>query len=228
MTAPPMRAAQPRIAERIERLIAERDLQPGDRLPPERALADELGVSRPSLREAIKTLEAMGRVRVRHGTGVWIQAPDEMRRLQASREVGLIELFAMREVLEVPAAGWAAAARPAAGVERLTRLLAEMESVDNIDDLRRHDIEFHLSVAEMAGNRFLVRTMGVLHAMLQQGMETTLKIPGRLERSRVEHRRILAAIRAGDTAGAERAMRAHISAAQHAATARLAGEQEPT
>ena len=227
MTAP-ARAAQPGIAERIEQLIAERGLQPGDRLPPERALADELRVSRPSLREAIKALEAVGRVRVRHGTGVWIQAPDEMRRLQASREVGLVELFAMREVLEVPAAGWAATARSEAGLEKLARLLTEMESVDNIDDLRRRDIEFHLSVAEMAGNRFLVRTMGVLHAMLQQGMETTLKIPGRLERSRGEHRRILAAIEAGDAAAAARAMRAHIRAAQRAATARLASEHAAT
>lgn len=228
MTAVPARVPQPTIAERIEQLIVDRGLQPGDRLPPERALAEELGVSRPSLREAIKTLEAVGRVRIRHGTGVWIQAPDEMRRLQASRDVGLVELFAMREVLEVPAAGWAAAARSDAGVERLARLVADMELIDHIDDLRRHDIEFHLSVAEMAGNRFLVRTMGVLHAMLLQGMETTLKIPGRLERSRVEHRRIVAAIKAGDATAAERAMRAHIRAAQRAAAARLAGERGAT
>ena len=222
-----VRPAQPGIAERIEQLIAERGLQPGDRLPPERALAEELRVSRPSLREAIKALEAVGRVRVRHGTGVWIQAPDEMRRLQASREVGLEELFAMREVLEVPAAGWAAGSGSVAGLERLATLVAEMESVSGIDELRRRDIELHLTIAEMAGNRFLLRTMGVLHAMLEQGMETTLKIPGRMERSRLEHRRILAAIRAGDAAAAERAMRAHIRAAQRAAAERLAEERGP-
>lgn len=225
MTVLPAHAAQPTIADRIEQLIAERGLRPGDRLPPERALAEVLGVSRPSLREAIKALEAVGRLRVRHGTGVWILAPDEMRRLQASREVRLEELFAMREVLEVPAAGWAAGAPSESGVERLARLVAEMEATADVDELRRHDIEFHLSIAEMAGNRFLLRTMGVLHGMLQQGMDTTLRIPGRVDRSRTEHRRILEAIRSGDPGAAERAMRAHIRGAQRAAATRLAEGQ---
>jgi GntR family transcriptional repressor for pyruvate dehydrogenase complex len=214
------------VAERIERLIEERGLGRGDRLPPERRLAELLGVSRPSLREAIRALETMGRLRVRHGTGVWVQPPDAMRRLQASREVGLAELFAMREVLEIPAAGWAAegAARDAPSVARLAAILESMEAATEIDDLRRHDIDFHLALAEMAGNRFLIRTMGVLHEMLRQGMDTTLTIPGRLERSRVDHRRILQAVRAGDAAGARAAMRRHIRGAQRAAAKRLAAE----
>lgn len=80
MTIPTKSAAIPRgargIVDRIEGLIEERGLGPGDRLPPERRLAEMLGVSRPSLREAIKALQAVGRVSVRHGTGVWVQPPD--------------------------------------------------------------------------------------------------------------------------------------------------------
>src|SRR5581483_6773716 len=82
-----------RIVGDIERLIEERGLQPGDRLPSERELARLLGVSRPSLREAIKMLEAVGRVRVHHGTGCWIERPDPLRRLAGDRQVTLRELF---------------------------------------------------------------------------------------------------------------------------------------
>jgi len=189
-----------------------------------RELARLLGVSRPSLREAIRTLQAVGRVSVQHGTGAWVQAPDAMRRLEATREIGLRELFGMREVLEVPAAGWAAEAAGEEAVAALFGLLDSMRATTDFEELRRLDAEFHLRIAELAGNRFLLRTMGVLHEMLRQGMETTLKIPGRLGRSQAEHRRVAAAISARDPQAARRAMRAHIAAAQRAALARLAGD----
>ncbi len=214
-----------RIVAQIERLIDQRHLRPGDRLPPERELAVLLGVSRPSLREAVKTLEANGRVVVKHGTGVWIQPPDPMRHLTSAREVGLRELFAMREVLEVPAAGWAAESSEPAAVRALYGMLEAMEGSAPIDELRRRDIEFHIRIAEMAGNRFLLRTMDVLHEMLQQGMETTLTIPGRLPRSRLEHRRIVDAIAAEDGDRARRMMKAHIRGAQAAGLRRLVDEE---
>jgi GntR family transcriptional repressor for pyruvate dehydrogenase complex len=211
---------------RIEQLIEERGLEPGQRLPSERELARILGVSRPSLREAMQTLQTTGRIRVRHGSGVWVSAPDAMHRLAQARAVGLRELFAMREVLEVPAAGWAVAAGDDPAAARLHQILDSMERTADIDELRRLDIEFHLSIAEMAGNRFLAQTMGVLHEMLRNGMETTLTIPGRLQRSRREHRRIADAILARDSRAAQRAMRAHIASAQRAGLARFVREEE--
>lgn len=214
-----------RIVAQIERLIEERHLNPGDRLPPERELAVLFGVSRPSLREAVKTLEANRRVAVKHGTGVWIQPPDPMRHLTEAHEVGLRELFAMREVLEVPAAGWAAESGDPAAVDALYRVLGEMEGSASIDELRRFDIDFHMRIAKMAGNRFLLRTMDVLHEMLRQGMATTLTIPGRLPRSRVEHRRIADAIATKDGDGARRLMRIHIRSAQAAGLRRLIHEE---
>ena len=168
----PSRAGGDGLPIRIERLIAERGLRPGARLPPARELAQLLRVSRPSLREAVRTLQATGRVRVRHGSGVWLLPPDGMRALLQAREVTLRELFAMREVLEVPGAGWAAAAPDPVAVERLRAALEAMARTEDPAELRRLDIEFHLTIAEMAGNRFLVRTMGVLHEMLRGGMET--------------------------------------------------------
>ncbi len=226
MHAEPWRRVRPqgtlysRIADEIQRLIAARHLQPGDRLPPERDLAVLLGVSRASVREAEKTLAALGRLQVRHGSGVFVAPPDRLRDL-AAPEIGLRELFAMREVLEVPAAGWAAESAGREEVAELLVRLTELERPHDFDELRRLDSEFHLFIAGVAGNRFLERTMSVLHDMLTAGMETTLKIPGRLERSREEHRRIAHAIAAGDAAGARRAMRTHIGNARKAAEGRL-------
>ena len=214
-----------RIADQIERLIDERSLRPGDRLPPERELAVLLGVSRPSVREAIKTLSALGRLSVQHGRGVFIAPPDGIRGL-ASPGIGLRELFAMREVLEVPAAGWAAQSASRGEIADLQETVTSLEAATDFTDLSRLDTELHLRIAAMAGNRFLQRTMSVLHEMLSSGMETTLKIPGRLERSRTDHRRIVAAIVAGDAAGARRAMRQHIQGAAAAAERRLGEESE--
>src|SRR5215472_7877037 len=101
------------IASRLGRLIADRDLREGDRMPSERELAVELGVSRPSVREAVRTLEARGRVAVRHGIGVFVRKPaadEPLAGVITAERVKLHDLFQMRLVLEVPAAGWAARA----------------------------------------------------------------------------------------------------------------------
>lgn len=217
-----------RIVEQVERLIEARRLEPGDRLPPERELAQLLNVSRPSLREALKALEARGRVRIRHGVGVWIQAGDPGVRLIGMQQIGLRELFSMREVLEVPAAAWAAgAATPDAGARLLTMVDA-MDGLVDIEELGGMDVEFHTRITELAGNRFLQQTLGVLHEMLREGMKTTLAIPGRRQRANTEHRRIAEAIAVADIPAARRAMRTHIRSAQSAALRRLADEPAPT
>lgn len=219
-----------RVVNQITRLIEERSLQPGDRLPPERELAQLLGVSRPSLREAVKTLEALGHLEVRHGLGVTVRSADRLgdtlRAGLVDREIGLQDLFAMREVLEVPAAGWAAVnCEPGhvAGLEAILAELADQAALlpPDFASLRDLDARFHLQIAEIAANRFLTRTMGVLRDMLDTGMETTLSLPGRLARSARDHRRIIEAIVAGDSGAAKRAMRAHIRGAQAAALRRL-------
>lgn len=226
----PKASLSERIAAQIDHFIDGARLRAGDRLPPERDLAVRLGVSRPSLREALKTLEAQGRVQVRHGQGVFISEPSShFHAALAARDIGLRELFAMREVLEVPAAGWAA---EAAHPEDLPTLLALLDQLDvaavalppDYQLLRKLDRAFHLQVAAMARNRFLARTMEVLQEMLGASMATTLSIPGRLARSRRDHRRIARAIAAGDAAAARNAMRRHIRDAQTAAFARVEAE----
>jgi len=218
-----------RIAERILGLITAEQLRPGDRLPPERELARMLGVSRPSLREALKSLQAGGHVDVRHGAGVFVAEPRSARALQAALGEGgmtLAELFAMREVLEGPAAEWAAQVHDQRRLAQVREVYDELVAATlepEIDwqRLQSLDAAFHLRIIDAAGNRFLRQTAGVLHEMLMRGMETTLAIPGRLERSRRDHERILHALLDGDGPAARGAACAHIRAARDAALARL-------
>lgn len=224
-----------RIARRVLDVIESERLTPGSRLPAERELATMLGVSRPSLREAMRTLEARGRVDIRHGQGVFVTEPAATRGLRSALsdwQVSMLELYEMREVLELPAAAWAAARQDP---ERLERVRAAYEQLDEAsrqdpvdwDWLQELDEKFHLRIVEAAGNRFLSKTRGVLHEILAAGMQTTLAIPGRLEKSRQDHERIFTAIMAGDGQAARRAAKAHIEGARAAAIRRSQQEKLP-
>jgi GntR family transcriptional repressor for pyruvate dehydrogenase complex len=216
-----------RITERIDTLISTQQLAPGSRLPAEREMARLLGVSRPALREAVKVLAARGQLVVRHGQGVFVGSGeiDPLRAGMRGLEVSLHELYAMREVLEVPAAGWAAARATPEEIEELSQALAveEQARTDPIDygRLGKLDAEFHLLIVELADNRFLGRTLGILQEMLAAGMVTTLTIPGRVGQSRRDHRAIFDAIKRQDPEGARAAALAHIQGARDAAVERV-------
>lgn len=224
-----------RIREQIDKYLADQDLGPGDRLPSERELSALLGVSRPSLREAIKSLQAEGRLSVRHGQGVYVEEPATSRQLKrslVSYEHDMEELYAMREVLEVPAARWAAQRRDTEQTRLIRAAHDELEAASvqtppDFDELQRLDIAFHQRIVTAAGNKFLSQTQGVLSQILAQGMTTTLSIAGRLEASREEHRNILDAILAGDADDAADAARKHVRSARAAALERLSREDGP-
>lgn len=217
------------ITRRILAVIASEKLMPGDRLPPERELASLLGVGRPALREALGALKAQGRVDIRHGIGVFVADPEATRALRSalySEELDLEELFDMREVLEVAAATWAAEQQDAERLHALTEAYevvteASLEDEVSWSDLKELDARFHVRIFEAAGNRFLARTQGVLQELLSTGMETTLQVPGRLEKSRRDHRNIYEAIVAGDAVAARKAVRTHIQGARKAALERM-------
>lgn len=213
------------VEQQILRVLDDGQLRPGDRLPPEREFALTLGVSRTTVREALGSLKAQGRVEIRHGQGVYVAQPQTTRELRSSlgrHEHTLEELFAMREVLEAPAAQWAAERQD---LPRLAEVRKALETLNHAMDQDPHDFAelekldaaFHLAIVEAAGNRFLSQTLGVLQDMLAQGMETTLRVPGRLRKSRVDHERILTALISGDGPAARLAARRHVHAARQTA-----------
>jgi GntR family transcriptional repressor for pyruvate dehydrogenase complex len=213
-----------RIAQQILGLINSEEIKPGDRLPSERDLAGLLGVSRPSVREAVKALEAQGWLRVRHGQGVFVAQPPttDLRAALSLQELTPSELFLMREVLEVPAADWAAAAGDA---ERIAAAAAALGELDRASEavpadhelLQKLDATFHMRIAEAAGNRFLQQMLGVLQEMLAASGQATAPDAARLAKTHAEHERLLDALRRGDSAGARTAARRHIRTAQAAA-----------
>ena len=172
----PQRAA--RIATQLVDLIELQKLNPGDKLPPERALADLLEVSRPSLREALHILQAQGLVLIKHGQGTFVREPIVAQELRASMLTtthGLNELFDAREVLEVPASKWAAVK---ATKENIRLLRATLNQIDNVtsnspvdfDQLQILDAKFHLTIVQIAGNRFINQTLNVLQDVMKMSM----------------------------------------------------------
>ena len=215
----------PRIQSQVRMLldhIKEECLKPGDRLMPERQLAKALGISRPSLREAIQILQVQGRLIVKHGIGVFLLEEEASERLRDSLKAAhhrIEELFQMREILEAPAVEWAAERRSEAQLREMKDAAAALriattEDPIDFDKVRRLDMEFHLTIVRSAQNQFLNQTLGTLQEIMYRSMDNTLKLPGRIDKSEHEHGMILDAIEAGD------AMKARLSIIQHIHNAR--------
>jgi GntR family transcriptional repressor for pyruvate dehydrogenase complex len=221
----PQRAA--RIATQLIELIDLQRLSPGDKLPPERQLADLLEVSRPSLREALHILQAQGLVQIKHGQGTYVQEPivaQELRASMMSKTHGLNELFDAREVLEVPASKWAAEKAAKEDIRLLRATLNQIDTITAItpidyDQLQLLDAKFHLTIVGIAGNRFINQTLNVLQDVMRMSMETTLRLPGRSAISRSEHQAIFEAIEKGDGELASKLTLQHINGARKTALA---------
>lgn len=205
------------IVAELQRLLAEGRLKPGDRLPPERELAQAFGVSRGSVRDAIRALEVMGLVEVRQGDGTVVRdlSPEMLVRPLASVLVHkrrlLRDLLDMRRIIEPPLAARAAARARPEEIARLEAILHRQEDKMARGELAiEEDTEFHYAIATAARNDVALRVIDVLMDLLRDSREQSLQTPGRRERSLAGHRQVLAAIAARDPAAAEAAMRRHI------------------
>ena len=205
------------VARQIQRLIADGALAPGDRLPPERELAERFRVSRGSVRDAIRTLEIVGLVAARQGEGTVVaevshetMAAPLASVLVRKREL-IAELIDVRRIIEPALA--ARAARRATEEE-----IAHLEEVlrrQRVKMLRgestvEEDTEFHSVLAHAARNGVILKVLDVLMDLLRETRARTLQVEGRLQKSFAGHRRVLEAIRRRDPDAAERAVRRHI------------------
>lgn len=206
----------------IEKQLSDGNLLLGGRLPAERALAEQLQVSRTSVREAIRILEAMGVVRAGVGSGkdagtVVIADPaaalgSALRLHAATRHLPVADIVETRVLLE----SWAVSrARPESPpLAEAARLLDEMDAQAGTEDFLALDVRFHLALAEAAGNAVVSAMMASLREAIQgYAAELTTKLPdwdATARRLRVEHRAILAAINGGDGGRAAEMVAAHI------------------
>jgi GntR family transcriptional regulator, transcriptional repressor for pyruvate dehydrogenase complex len=206
-----------KVALQLQRLICDGSLKPGEKLPPERELADMFHVSRGSLRDAVRALEVTGFVEARHGEGTVVRTPSADSLLQPltaallRRREFVGELLEFRAMIEPVLAKRAAAYASAEDLERLRDVLRrQQEKVDRGEIAIDEDTEFHNTIAHAAKNEVVLNVLEAFMDLLRESREHSLQVEGRLQKSLEGHRQILHAIERGDPAAAETAMRRHI------------------
>jgi GntR family transcriptional repressor for pyruvate dehydrogenase complex len=205
------------VAERLRDFIESENLKPGDRLLPERELAERLGVSRTSVRQALTAMRVMGLIDIRPGAGAYLQRPPADLVPSLAAEVAKAEvdhpmIWEVREGVEVQAARLAARRRSEADLAAMRDALAAMaRSIQGGGDGVDGDHLFHRAIVAAAHNDLLSQLIGGLGDVVDRTSEVSLTLPGRAPRSLEAHRQILAAIEAGDEEEAAERMRKHIA-----------------
>lgn len=209
------------IADKLRGLIEQPDFAPNGRLPSERVLATRLGVSRPSIREALVALELEGRVEIRMGSGVYVcTAPNATTHAAPTEaELGdsLLDIMAARSVIEgAIAASVAAFSRPKAlkALRAIYETMAREVQAGQIP--MTADRDFHVAIAQMTGNGVLIRTVASLYDERHSPLSATLR--GHFENENTweaaldEHKDILEALEARDAIQAQATMQRHMKA----------------
>ena len=204
---------------RIKEMIMTGELHPGDRLPPEKELGERLGVSRSSLREAVKALEVIRVLDVRRGDGTYVTSLEPRLLLEAMNFVvdlhtdqSVLEIFAVRRILEPAATGMAAGRLEADQLARLETLLAETDAAASIESLVEHDLAFHQAIVEGTGNEYLSRLVESMQSGTQRArVWRGLTQHHAAERTIAEHRAILDALHEHDAELASALALSHIA-----------------
>jgi DNA-binding FadR family transcriptional regulator len=227
------------VIEGIENLIAEGALAPGDRLPIESDLADQLGVSRGSLREGIRALSAMGVLYTRQGSGTYVSTLDPEGllgslkfwvRLQAGDHSG--HIFTVRRSLECESAALAARSITDEQLERAAEIILggeenmHSDSPNHLDAMRR-DLAFHKIIAEASGNPALAALADVFSATTErERMLRSLTEQRALPQTHAEHVAILRALEDRNPDRARMHMAHHLVSVEEFLR-RHQGSQEP-
>ena len=204
------------VARQIQNHIFE-NLTPGDVLPPERELAQKFGVSRSSVRDAIRSLELIGLLEPQQGRGTVVCEPSAnalvgpLTAVIKQKRKLVKELLDVRKIVEPPLARRAALHVTDSQIGELEKLLERQSSkVQNGELAIEEDNEFHYLIALAADNAVLLQIVDVLMDTLHETREKSLQTAGRLQKSLAGHRRILTALARRDPAASEKAMRQHI------------------
>jgi len=216
------------VAAELERRILEGSLKPGDRLPPERALALDLGVSRPSLREAIQKLVSKGLLSTRHGGGTHVtdrleaHFVDPWQDMLKGHPLLHRDLLEFRQMLESQAAALAAERATDVDIDRLDQVYSALEATYASDDMAAcidADVAFHQTIAEAAHNVLIghlsASLMRVIHGHVSGNLEHLHARPQRWGQLQSQHHAIWQAIREHRPQEADQAAREHIEFVRH-------------
>lgn len=214
------------IVRQIQALVQQGQLKPGDRLMTERQLAEQFGVSRVTVRQAMSVLQAMGLIESKVGNGTFArgsQVPTVTvlaSMLNPPRSL-LLEQLELRRLIEPEVARLAASRATPAHVRDMARYLEAQERMLKLGKpFVEEDSAFHMAIARSAGNDLLVRMMDSIHELLRESREHSLGAPGGMARSLEGHRRVIEAIRRGDPRAAHRAMLRHVLEVESTITGR--------
>lgn len=205
--------------QQIVNLIRSRQINPGDRLPGERQLVESLGVSRTSVREALRSLEGMGLIEVRAGVGAFVKHPvadfveTALPHPLLMDQETLKKLFNLREIIETGAVATAASQATAADLKQIRQAVEKMEACYANNDLNgmvEADIDLHRAILVATNNDILVRVMDNIADLLHEMRRASLSIYEGVKHTIAGHRAILAALEQRAPEAASQAMAAHL------------------
>ena len=209
-----------RVVREIEELVVTGQLEPDTKLPPEREFAEQLGVSRTVVREAVRILVTKGLLETTHGVGTTVRQISReqvvgplnlLLRHHTNGEVSFDHLYQVRSILEVEIAGLAASQATAADIANLKLIIAQMETVqDDPDILAIYDADFHSALAKMTYNPLLAILVDSIRDLLQEYIARVTPFLDPRQENLPLHQKLLDRIEARDIAGARRAMRENL------------------
>ncbi len=221
-----------RVVNDIQRLIVGGDLEPGMKLPPEREIAEQIGVSRTVVREAVRILMARGLLATRHGVGTIVQqitqehVSEQLNLLLRTSGISLAKLHEVRTILEVEMAGLAAQQATGGDIAHLRHILAEMDaSKGSPTEFANRDAEFHTALAQTTHNPLFSVLLGSIRDLMQEVRLSVSHYPDLFATVMPDHYRILDRVIANDVAGARQAMQAHLEHARSIQQAFLAQQE---
>lgn len=221
------------ITSRIHELVTRTDLRPGDRLPPERHLAQLFQVSRNSVREAIKRLEQQGVLTSKAGSGTFVADQSASSLAQALEQAfvrerrRLADIFELRLILEPEIAFLAAQRITDQECDRLDEMLRHQErAIAENAAYQEHDLAFHDFIAACTGNEAIGRLMEKVQDMLTESRDEALRSPRRDRESFAGHGQIHQALRDRDPDRAREAMTQHLRQTRHRLFTNTGGTDE--
>jgi GntR family transcriptional repressor for pyruvate dehydrogenase complex len=190
------------VANQIKNLISEGKLKPGDRLPPERELIKQFGVSRPSLREALNSLVVMGFLEIKQSKRTFVKSvasermEDPLSFLIKTDTQKIFDLIEVRKAMEVWGASQAAQRATEEDIKRLESIIQEMEkAIEEGRDWDKEDADFHLAIAQATHNMVQTHIMSTMYDLLRESVAKVFTDKTKMKKLFQQHSRILNAIK---------------------------------